>query len=117
MAHPEITDTPSVPKPKTFKVGEFAKAVFGMFDAGDTRAVTLKCRNKLMKSILDRFGSKTHTEIYDGEHFLAEVSVSVSPVFFGWIVGFGGDMEVHSPRDVRDEYAALLKSLLPNPHK
>ena len=47
-----------------------------MFD-GDMLDVTLKCGNRLMKSIIDRFGEDVNTHIADIGHFYAKVKVSV----------------------------------------
>ncbi|HZJ78572.1 MAG TPA: WYL domain-containing protein [Clostridia bacterium] len=76
------------------------------------RKVTLKCENSLMKSIVDRFGSKVKTSVSDEKHFTAEVEVSVSPTFFGWVVGFGGKMSIATPDDVKERYLDILKDIV-----
>jgi predicted DNA-binding transcriptional regulator YafY len=116
MASPQETDEPAVPKPKDFKVEEYAKAVFMMYDE-EIRVVTLRCENTLMKSIIDQFGSGVKTEIADKEHFTAEVEASVSPTFFGWIVGFGGQMELIAPDDVVQKFTHVLNGLLGKAHE
>jgi hypothetical protein len=107
---------PAVPKPKSFRVEEYAKSVFSMYDE-ETRTITLKCENSLMKSIIDQFGDKVKTAIADDDHFTAEVEVSVSPTFFGWIVGFGGKMELVAPECVLEKYTRTLKGILDKSHK
>ena len=57
-------------------------------------------RNSLMESIVDRFGERLKTAIVDDKHFSAEIEVSVSTTFFGWVVGFGGRMSMVAPNDV-----------------
>ena len=111
MAAPKPVDIPAVPKPKDFRVEEYAKSVFLMFD-DEIRTVTLRCENTLMKSIIDRFGTKVKTAVADDKHFTAEVEVSVSPTFFGWVVGFGGKMEIIAPSDVSARYVELLRSVV-----
>jgi len=110
MAAPKLTEVTAVPKPKSFRVEEYAKSVFSMYDE-EMRTVTLKCENSLMKPIIDRFGTKVETTVVDEKHFTAEVEVSVSPTFFGWVVGFGGKMNISAPEDILNKYRVLLASL------
>ena len=111
MAKPKQTEHPAVPKPKDFRVEEYVKAVFAMYDE-ETCTVTLRCENSLMKSVVDRFGSQVKTTVTDDRHFTAEVEVSVSPTFFGWVVGFGGKMEITAPEDVANRYHDTLRLIL-----
>jgi len=111
MDTPELTKLPVVPKPKGFKVEEYAKTVFQMYDE-ETRMVTLRCENALMKTIIDRFGSQVKTTVTDSQHFTAEAEVSVSPTFFGWVTGFAGRMEITSPEDVKIRYFDTLRLIL-----
>jgi predicted DNA-binding transcriptional regulator YafY len=99
MASPNRTEISAVPKPKDFRAEEYAKSVFSMYDE-ERYTVTLKCENSLMKSVIDRFGVKVKTAIAGKEHFTAEVAVSVSPTFFGWVVSFGGRMRIVAPDEV-----------------
>ncbi|MDD4493458.1 MAG: WYL domain-containing protein [Eubacteriales bacterium] len=116
MAKPESAETKAVRKPKDFRVETYAKSVFQMFDE-ESHMVTLRCKNSLMKSIIDQFGEKVKTAIADDDHFIAEVEVSVSPTFFGWIVGFGGKVEIVTPECVLEKYTRTLKGILEKPHK
>lgn len=111
MATPKCMESPAVPNPKGFRVEEYAKSVFSMYDE-ETCMVTLKCENSLMKSIIDRFGTKVKTSVSDEKHFTAEVDVSVSSTFFGWVVGFGGKMSIAAPEDVRERYVDILHRLV-----
>jgi predicted DNA-binding transcriptional regulator YafY len=116
MANPQETEELAVPKPTGFKVEEYAKSVFQMYDE-EIRTVTLLCENGLMKSIIDQFGSAVKTAVADKDHFTAEVEVSVSPTFFGWIVGFGGRIRLISPEDTVQKFTHVLNALLDKPHE
>ena len=116
MDTPKMTKLPSVPKPKGFKVEEYAKTVFQMYD-DETRTVKLRCENSLMKSVIDRFGTQVKTDIADNQHFIAEVEVSVSPTFFGWVTGFAGRMEIIAPEDVKNRYMDTLRLILEKTRK
>ncbi len=85
-----------------FDMSAYSKTVFGMF-GGTEQKVKLRFSNRLVGVVLDRFGRET-TIIPDGdEHFTVTLSVVVSPQFFGWIFGFGSDVEILSPDEVRNE--------------
>lgn len=85
-----------------FDMSAYSKTVFGMF-GGTEQKVKLRFSNRLVGVVLDRFGRET-TIIPDGdEHFTVTLSVVVSPQFFGWIFGFGSDVEILSPEEVRNE--------------
>ena len=85
-----------------FDMSAYTKTVFGMF-GGTEQKVKLRFANHLVGVVLDRFGAET-TIIPDGEeHFTVTVSVVVSPQFFGWVFGFGSEVEILSPEEVRTE--------------
>lgn len=80
----------------------YTKSVFGMF-GGNEQKVKLRFSNYLAGAVLDRFGRDTII-IKDGdEHFTVSVSVVVSRQFLAWVFGFGGDAEIISPEEVRNE--------------
>lgn len=85
-----------------FDMSAYSKTVFGMF-GGTEQKVRLRFANHLVGVVLDRFGRET-TVIPDGdEHFTVTLNVVVSPQFFGWVFGFGSDVEILSPEEIRDE--------------
>lgn len=106
MGMPTLTDIPSVAEPKDFKVSEYMKKVFQMYDAG-TQTVELLCKNTLMKAIVDRFGEDVETHIADDAHFIATAPVSVSPTFYSWVFTYAGAMRIISPDTVKQEYREM----------
>ncbi len=93
-----------------FDMSAYSKTVFGMF-GGTEQKVKLRFANHLVGAVLDRFGRET-TVIPDGDgHFTVTLSVVVSPQFFGWVFGFGSDVEILSPEDVREEMKKHLKEI------
>ena len=80
----------------------YTKSVFGMF-GGNEQKVKLRFANHLVGAVLDRFG-RDIIVIKDGdEHFTVSVNVVVSQQFLAWVFGFGDDVEIISPEDVRNE--------------
>ena len=108
IAAPKLTDIGAVPAPEDFDLAAYVKAVFQMYD-GDMLDVTLKCKNELMKSIIDRFGEDVDTKIADAGHFYVTVRVSVSKTFFGWVFASDGAVEITEPYEAVKAYGEMLE--------
>lgn len=111
MDHPLVLDESAVPPPENFDPAVYANQVFEMFH-GISQIVKLKCPNRYMDSIIDKFGTSVTTDILDENHFVATVEVSISPRFYGWLFGFGGEIFLLSPQIVKDEYRSMLEKAL-----
>jgi len=107
IAAPKLTEFPAVPAPEGFDLAIYIKSVFHMYD-GSMLDVTLKCRNELMKTIIDRYGEDVHTEIADAEHFFAKVSVSASKTFYGWVFASDGAVRITAPAEAVEAYRDML---------
>ena len=107
IARPKLTELPAIPAPKDFDLAAYARSVFQMYD-GPLLDVTLKCRNELMKAIIDRFGENVNTEIADEKHFIAKVGVEASKTFFGWVFASGGAVEITAPAEAVNAYRVML---------
>ena len=98
---------------KKFDMSAYTKTVFGMF-GGNEQKVKLRFTNHLVGAVLDRFG-RDIIIIKDGEeHFTVTVSVVVSPQFFGWVFGFGKEVEIVSPEEVRLEMKKQAEEICRN---
>lgn len=112
MCEIEIT---SQPRNKTiteerFNPAEYSQKIFGMY-GGSEELVTLECRERLAGVVIDRFG-KDHTFFKTPFGFKVTLRVMVSPTFFAWILGFGGDMRIIAPTAVREELLKRLRDTL-----
>jgi predicted DNA-binding transcriptional regulator YafY len=107
IAAAELTDKTAEYKPDGFDMTFYARSVFNMFD-GEVQAVTLRCENELMKSVIDRFGEDVHTEVTDAEHFTVTADIPASPTFFGWVFSFGGRMDIAEPENVKNAYLGMF---------
>ena len=88
----------------------YAKKTFGMF-TGQDRSVRLRFKNILAGTVFDRFGRDVML-IPDGEdHFVVTLDVAVSPQFYSWLFGFGTDVEILSPDDIRERAADLAQQI------
>ncbi len=104
MSGIEITDAPRQGKEAfdALDMSAYTQRVFGMF-TGSEETVTLRFANHLEGAVLDRFGREAILSAADEEHFTVQVKVAVSPQFYGWLFGFGGEAEILSPERVRNE--------------
>lgn len=96
-----------LPEEKKIDLATFAKKTFGMFGGRDVK-VTLRCKNHLAGVLIDRFGTDIWMTPSGEDHFTAQVTVTVSKQFFGWVTAIGKDMKIQAPLDVKDEYRQYL---------
>lgn len=109
MYKPKVTEAKAMPVLPDFDIADYSKKVFEMYD-GEETTVELQCDNSLMKVIIDRFGEDVNTKPLSDEVFLARLSVSASPTFYGWVFQFAGLMKIVSPEAVKDRYAEMLEN-------
>lgn len=111
----ELTKAPREGKDamKDFDIAGFAKKTFGMF-GGKNEAVTLRCENRLVGTIIDRFGDDVILCKEDDEHFSVTQEVTVSSQFYGWIMGLGSGVKITAPTDVAGEFTQKLREILGN---
>jgi len=84
----------------------YGQKVFGMF-SGREELVKLRFQNHLVGTVIDRFGKDVMIIADDGEHFTVTLSLVVSPQFYGWLFGYGTEVEVLAPASLRGEVKAL----------
>ena len=90
---------------------EHANRLFQMF-SGDAVEVKMRFHRELINVVIDRFGRDTML-IPDGDtHFLFTVRVAVSPMFLGWIIGFGNKAQILYPQNVVDQCRQLCLEAL-----
>lgn len=94
------------PAARKLSKASYGKNVFGMF-GGETTSVRMRFHNSLVGVVIDRFGPETML-IPDGpSHFIYTMDVAISPLFLGWLAGFGDRAKILSPQSVIDQYLAL----------
>ena len=90
-----------------FNPADYSEKTFGMY-GGREELVTLRCAESLAGVMIDRFGSAP-TFFLDGEgYFRVSLRVMVSPNFYSFVLGFGTQVQILSPPDVREEFAHIL---------
>ena len=111
MRDVRILDIKGEKRPKGFKIADYAQTVFEMY-TGEEAEVVLQCENELMKYIVDRFGEKVKARPNTKETFTAEVTVRLSPTFYGWVFGFGGRIRILSPDKAVKEMREMARPFI-----
>ena len=101
----------AVRKPEGFNVSLYAHKIFEMYDGEEVR-VKLECRNELMKYVIDRFGDGVETEPSNGETFICYADVCLSPTFYGWVFGFGGDIRILEPEKATEDIVNMANAII-----
>lgn len=107
----ELSEKSAVKKPTDFDINTYLKNIFSMYD-GEMQNVRLKCDSDMMKVMIDRFGKSVNTTVYENGGFIADVKVSVSPTFFGWLFGFDGKIRIVDPPNIVEDYIAAARSAI-----
>jgi predicted DNA-binding transcriptional regulator YafY len=94
---------------KRHDVAKFIKQRFGMY-SGPVALARLRFDSELVNVALDRFGANVRLEP-DGDGFIVEAEVAMSPVFLGWMAGLGDKAEVLAPASLREAMAELAGQL------
>ncbi len=92
-------------------MAEQSQKVFGMF-SGVERSVTMRFDNHLAGAVIDRFGKDIPFVPTGDGRFSVTVRVVVSPQFFGWLCGFGRQVELTAPADVREEFGRYAADIV-----
>lgn len=108
MTSLEILEESSTQKPPDFDVSAFFDKEFSMLQ-GETTTVELLCENKLMGSIIDKFGKDVHTEIVDADHFKVTTEVSLSANFYGWVFASSGAMRIIAPENAVKRFKEIVQ--------
>lgn len=109
MCELEISDEQGTDLPANLDMSCFFEKEFSMMN-GETCQVELLCENKLMSSIVDKFGDDVKTEIVDEGHFKAVVDVNLSGNFYGWVFASKGKMQILKPDRVLDEFQGIVNA-------
>lgn len=108
-----VLDERAKGKPRGFKVEDYAKKTFEMYD-GEEEKVRLLCNSGLMKYVVDRFGEGVNTARAkdNPDAFIATVTVNLSPTFYAWVFQFGGGIRILSPKKAVNEMREMAKSII-----
>lgn len=91
-------------------ITNYPKQIFKMY-GGKIRKIRLVFDESLIGVIFNKFGEETSIK-KSGARYSASVEVQISPTFWGWLMQFPTQMAIVSPVDVREAYAAWIRSAI-----
>lgn len=93
-----------------FDTADYALKTFNMF-GGELCEIELSCSSKILEQVIDRFGDKIHIIGAGDGRFSFRIKGLISEGLVGWIMEFGGDIEVVAPASLRDMISEKIKIL------
>lgn len=91
-------------------IANYPKQVFKMY-GGKIRKIRLAFDECLIGVMFNKFGEEISIKKY-GKRYTVSVEVQISPTFWGWLTQFPAKMEIMSPVDVKEAYAAWVRSAI-----
>ncbi len=88
-----------------FDSADYAGKLFNMF-SGSQQRVTLRCANRFLEEIIDRFGDNIRFVSRNADNFVAKIDAVTGDGFISWVLQYGGAIEVIQPVQLR---AAVAK--------
>lgn len=83
-----------------FDSADYSNKLFNMF-SGEQGEIRLRCSNRLIDDILERFGENIPLMIDGEDAFIVRATVELSEGLVSWIMQFGTDMKVIEPVELR----------------
>ena len=78
---------------------------------GQAEDLVLEFDRSLIGAVYDRFGENTKMMSTSANKCIASVKVQVSPVFWGWLFQFAGQMQILSPAHLIEEYRSRCRQI------
>ena len=106
-------DIKQEPREKEKSDLDYARQAFGMFIGGAPKRFTLQFDNSLLDAVVERFGHSLATKYckIDASHFSLQTVIVPSPIFYGWLCGFGDKAKIIEPSDEVERYKAHLMKI------
>lgn len=110
MNNVEVLEEPCCEKAISLReeVATYTGQAFKMF-GGETADLILEFDRSLIGAVYDRFGEGTKMMTTSDTRCIASVKVQVSPVFWGWLFQFAGQMQILSPSHLISAYKARCR--------
>lgn len=84
------------------QIATYTEQAFKMF-GGQVEDIVLEFDRSLIGTVYDRFGEDTKMMATSESKCIASVKVQISPVFWGWLFQFAGEMNILSPQPLAQE--------------
>lgn len=88
----------------------YTNYTFSMY-GGEVRKVEMVFLNRMLNTVIDRFGKDVMAYPVDKSHFKITVPVAVSQQFYGWVFGLGKMVRIVGPDDVKEGMKKALADI------
>lgn len=95
---------------REYDITSYSGAMFGMF-SGKPQTVTISFPKEKAYIMLDRFGRDTPVALR-GDRMTAHVHIVPGPTFFGWVLSFGGEVDIIAPEELRNRLRGICAEAL-----
>lgn len=95
----------------TFDVADYTKKLFGMF-GGNMQEVKLRCSNKILEQVTDRFGDGIFITNVTETTFDFTAKAAVSDALVTWIMNYADAIEVITPIELRNKVKDRAEKIL-----
>lgn len=95
----------------TFDVADYTKKLFGMF-GGNMQEVKLRCNNKILEQVTDRFGDSIFITNVTENSFDFTIKAAVSDALVTWITNYAEQIEVLKPIELRKKIVDRAERIL-----
>ena len=83
---------------------------FNMY-GGKEESVDMVFQNRMLDTVIDKFGNDIWLQKKDNNHFKVTVKVKVSPQFFAWVFGLGNYVTITGPSSVVKQMKEMLQKV------
>ncbi len=83
-----------------FDSADYAGKLFSMF-SGNEQRVSMRCSNRILEEIIDRFGENIKINSQNADSFTAEVVAVTGEGLVSWVLQYGSDIKIISPQELR----------------
>lgn len=104
---PEELKKKCVKEPEYLYVDKFVKESFHM-KTGDKAEIVLEFDSSVIDAMVDRFGQNLDITYISKTKCRAKVDIQVNNVFFSWVFGFEGKVNIKGPSEVEDQYVRMV---------
>lgn len=100
---------------KNFDIADYSKKTFGMF-GGREQTISVQCKNSFVGVFIDRFGDSVsiRPDYENPGYCICQMTVNISPQFYGWIFALGAEVTIVSPQSAIDEFKKMAKTIFEN---
>ena len=74
--------------------------------------MTLRCANRFLEEIIDRFGENVRFSARNADNFTAEITAVTGEGFISWLLQYGNSVEVIRPAKLRAAVAQRAAELV-----